>query len=236
MIRAAIVEDEDTNADILLKHMNRFSDEKGEQIICTRFRNGMDFISDYSFSFDIVFMDIKMPLMDGMTAAKKLRSIDQDVTLIFITNLKQYAIHGYEVNALDYVVKPLTYYDFEMKFTKALSYIHNHQNNSTFIDIADGKRKIILAKLYYIEVQGRKLFFHTEDGCFETRGQLSILEDHLHNNNFIRCDNSYLINLRHVIEIHKNDLLVGNDVIPISRRRKAEVLSKIAEYLSGGIK
>lgn len=235
MIRIAIVEDEDFHADILVKYINRYSTQTGERIICTRFHNGMDFISDYSFSFDIIFMDIKMPHIDGITSAKKLREIDRDVALVFVTNLKQYAIHGYEVNALDYIVKPLSYYDFEMKFVKALNYVREHQNSSTFIDLEDGKKKILLTKLHYVEVQGRKLFFHTEEGCFETRGQLSTLEEQLRDKSFIRCDNSYLVNLHHVMEIHKNDLLVGDDTIPISRRKKAEVMQKIAEYLSGGI-
>lgn len=235
MIRLAIVEDEDSNAEILSGHIQRYAAQTGEKIISTRFSNGVDFISDYSFSFDIIFMDIKMPYMDGMTAAKKLREIDPEVALIFVTNLKQYAIHGYEVNALDYIVKPFSYYDFEMKFVKALRYVNEHQSTSTFIDIEDGKKKILLSKLYYIEVRGRKLYFHTEEGCFETRGQLSALEEQLREKRFIRCDNSYLINLRHVMEIHKNDLLVGEDLIPVSRRKKAEVMVKIAEYLSGGI-
>ncbi len=235
MIRIAMVEDEDASAEILSKHIDRYSAQSGERILCTRFHNGIDFISDYSFSFDIIFMDIKMPMMDGMTTAKKLRQIDRNVILIFVTNLKQYAIHGYEVNALDYVVKPLAYYDFEMKFIKALNYMREHQNASTLIDIEDGKKKIMLEKLYYIKVQGRKLFFYTEEGCFETHGQLNVLEEQLRDKSFIRCDNSYLVNLRHVNEIHKNDLLVGNDVVPISRRKKSEVMEKIAEYLSGGV-
>ncbi len=235
MVRVALVEDEDANVHELMRHIDHFSAQTGEKIVCTRFKDGLDFISDYSFSFDIVFMDIRMPHLDGMAAARKLRAMDPNVALIFVTNLKQYAILGYEVNALDYVVKPLTYYDFEMKFTKALHYVREHQDSSTFIDLEDGKKKLLLSQIFFIEVQGRKLFFHTEEGCFETRGQLSVLEAQLQDQHFIRCDNSYLINLRHVMEIHKNDLLVGNEKVPISRRKKAEVMTKIAEYLSGGI-
>ena len=61
-----------------------------------------------------------MPYIDGMKTSRKLREVDQNVALIFITNLMQYAIKGYEVNALDFMLKPVKYYDFEMKMNKAI--------------------------------------------------------------------------------------------------------------------
>lgn len=235
MYRIAIVEDDQANTDILIKHIAKYSAKTGDHFAWTCFQNGMDFISDYSFSFDIVFMDIKMPFMDGLTAAHKLREIDKEVALIFVTNLKQYAIRGYEVNALDYMVKPVDYYDFEMKFIKTIHYVQEHDRTCTFIDLEDGKKKIMLANLHYVEIRNRFLYYHTDEGCFQSRGQLNNVEEQLKDKHFIRCDYSYLVNLRHVMEIHKDHLVVGMDVVPISRRRKAEVLLELAKYLGGGI-
>jgi DNA-binding LytR/AlgR family response regulator len=157
------------------------------------------------------------------------------VALIFITNLRQYAIKGYEVNALDYIVKPLGYYDFEMKFIKAIEFAKMYQNATIAVKIEDKTKIIILKELYFIEIYNHKLVYHTEKGRYETNGQLSKAEESLRGSNFTRCSNSYLVNLQHVMEIHNEHIVVGQTKVPVSRRRKKEFMKEFTNYIGRGV-
>ncbi|MBR1813100.1 MAG: response regulator transcription factor [Lachnospiraceae bacterium] len=123
MIRIAVVEDEKEYSDQLFSYLERFRKETHQAVSAELFCDGMSFLDEYKGDFDIVFMDIAMPHMNGLEAAKKLRQVDGIVCLIFITTLAQYAIRGYEVDALDFLVKPVTYELFRLKLEKALFYL-----------------------------------------------------------------------------------------------------------------
>jgi len=235
MIRIAIVEDEEQSVKGLKKFLEQYSQKTGILFSSVWFKDGFQFISDYEPNFDIVFMDIKMPHIDGMETSKRLRKLDPNVVLIFITNLMQYAIKGYEVNALDFMVKPVKYFDFEIKLNKAIEYVNKHLEYGVTIDIDDMKKKLRISEIYYIEVLNHKLIFHTERGNYETYGQLKKMEEELKNKNFSKCNNAYLVNLRHVTEIHPNHIMVGKDVVPVSRRKKKEFMAQLTNYMGGGL-
>ena len=120
MIKIAVVEDELEMSNILVNFINKFFEENELDVKVTVFNNALKFLDAYNFNFDLIFMDINMPSLDGINASKKLREIDSEVMLIFVTSLAQYAIKGYEVNAFDFIVKPITYYNFALKLTRAL--------------------------------------------------------------------------------------------------------------------
>lgn len=235
MIKIAIVEDEEKSVLILQKHIERFSKKTGYQFSNLWFRNGLNFIDDYKPNYDIVFMDIKMPHLDGMEVSKKLRELDKNVALIFITNMMQYAIKGYEVNALDFMLKPVKYYDFEMKLNKAIEYVKKHKNDTIVIDMGDITKVVQVSDILYIEVMNHKLIYHTEDGEYETYGQLKKIESDLRSKNFSRCNNCYLVNLRHIKEVYPSYLVVGKHEIQISRRRKKTLMEELTNYLGSGI-
>ena len=119
-MRLAIVEDEKNFANNILGYLQRFQKETGYQIETVWFQDGCDIAEEYKSDFDIILMDIQMRFMDGMTAARKIREADKGVIIIFITNMAQYAIQGYEVDALDYVLKPIAYFAFSQKLSRAI--------------------------------------------------------------------------------------------------------------------
>ena len=110
MIKIALVDNDNQFAGQMKSFVDRFVEETKIECLLTRFSTGVDFISDYNPIFDLVFLDIEMPLMDGMETAKRLRRVDQNLPIIFVTNMLQMAIRGYEVSALDFIVKPLNYF------------------------------------------------------------------------------------------------------------------------------
>ena len=112
MIRIAIVEDDELYIDQLRQYLKDFQEEIDEIFEVKIYRDGDGITSDYKAQYDLILMDIQMRFVDGMTAAEEIRKMDSEVIIIFITNMAQYAIRGYEVGALDYILKPVTYFAF----------------------------------------------------------------------------------------------------------------------------
>ena len=136
MIRIAIVEDEPDFQQQLQNYLIRYGTEKKCRFRISTFCDAASFLADYRRDYDLVFMDIKMPGIHGMEAARQLRRLDQQVALIFVTTLVQYAIAGYEVGALYYLLKPLHYHEFVLKLTSALKRI----SRSDVIIIRSGQK------------------------------------------------------------------------------------------------
>lgn len=235
MIRVAIVEDEKDCMEVLKDYLRKYSAKTGTKFSIDWFANGVNFIGNYEPVYDVIYMDILMPHLDGMEAAKKLRQYDGKAALIFVTNMAQYAVKGYEVDALDFIVKPVKYYDFEMKLQKALNYIEKQRSQALLIDLGDVKRRISLFEIYYIEIVDHTLIIHTTQGAFNTRGRLKRMAEELKEHNFEVCHQSYLVNLRHVLEIHPDHIIVGQDQVPMSRRCKKPFLKRLTNYLGGGL-
>ena len=101
----------------------------------------MDFLEAYRPDFDLVFLDIELPLLNGIETARRLRELDSVVALVFITNMEQYAVNGYEVDALDFVVKPINYYRFSSMMRKALRIIARKEEKALPYPKANGIRQ-----------------------------------------------------------------------------------------------
>lgn len=123
MVRIAVVEDDNSFVAELTEYLKSYQQRYEEKLEITLYRDGDEITSSYKAQFDIILMDIQMKFVDGMTAAKEIREMDSEVIIIFITNASQYAIRGYEVGALDYILKPVSYFVFSQKLTRAVERI-----------------------------------------------------------------------------------------------------------------
>ena len=151
MIKVAIIEDNDQDAESLINEITRYSKENKIDINYQRFSNPILFLDKYEPNFDVVFFDIMMPLMNGIEASKKLRKLDEEIIIIFLTSLAQFAIEGYSVQALDYIIKPLNYYDFAMKFSRILPRIKKKEVESLIIKTKQGNQVININDIIYID-------------------------------------------------------------------------------------
>lgn len=233
-IRAAMVEDDPQHTNLWQDFLSRYGQEKGLEITAEQFSNGMDFVSDYTPKYDMIFMDIEMPYMNGMDCAFKLRELDPDVILVFVTSMVQYAVKGYEVGAVGYMVKPLRYFPFSVLMDKVMGMLSARETLDVYINSGSHVKRISSRDLYYIEVRDHYLIFHTTEGDFTQNGKMKDIEAQLDRVDFFRCSNCYLVNLRHVKEISDNDITVGKDTIQISRRRKKEFMEAINAYFKKG--
>ena len=120
MIRIATVEDDVRDRVALKNHLHRYEKENNQKFSIVEFQDGEDIITNYAAEYDLILMDIEMTFLNGMKAAEKIRELDTDVVIVFITNAPQYAIQGYKVNALDYMLKPISYFSFSETMSRAL--------------------------------------------------------------------------------------------------------------------
>ena len=169
MLRIATVEDDAHDLEALRTHLNRYEKENGLKFLITEFQDGEDIVTEYSADYDLILMDIEMAFLNGMKAAEKIRELDKDVVIIFITNMPQYAIQGYKVNALDYMLKPISYFSFSESMGRALHRVKVQEKEFITIALKGGKKKLDIGQICYVEVQDHLLIYHTTEGNFVTK-------------------------------------------------------------------
>lgn len=233
MFRIAIVDDEKEQRELLRAHLQRYEAEYHEEFQLFFFPDAVSFLKDRQTDYDIIFMDIQMPGPDGMTISRKLRARNQTVILIFITNMVQFAVEGYAVDAMDFIVKPVSYYRMASSLTKAKKRLRQERGVRLTIRAKEGVYCVDSSKVHYIEMVMHHTVFHTEEGTFDSTGSLKKLEEQLEGQDFARCNNGYLVNLRYVRAVEGTDVLVGEDRLCISRTRRKAFLQQLSEYFGG---
>ena len=164
MIRLALVEDDGNYRSQLKEYIACYAQSSGERFTVQEFEDGDEIALGYKAEYDIILMDIEMKFMDGMMAAEEIRKVDTEVIIIFITNSPQYAIKGYAVDALDYVIKPVSYFAFSQRLARAIERLQHRSRHFLQVNTREGTHKLDIKQLYYIESQGHDLFFHTSEG------------------------------------------------------------------------
>lgn len=234
MRNIAIVEDDDSDAALLERYIGDFGKENAAEFQVHRFHDPVEFFESYKPIYSVVFMDVEMPRQDGVSASRQLREIDKNVSLIFITNLIQYAQKGYEVDAVAYLVKPVQYYDFSLVFRKAIDIYVSLERREFTIKTANGVARISTDRLIYVEVAKHRLYYHLVDDVLEVTGALNKVEDELRQFGFLRCNQCYLVNPRFITSIKGYDLQVGGATLLISRPRKNAFMEELAKWYAGG--
>lgn len=235
MIRIAVVEDDASYAAKMAEYLERYQAEQSLKFQLTFFTDGMDIVKNYRHNWDIIFLDIEMPLLDGMSAAKHIRKFDNVVQIIFITNMAQYALQGYEVNALDYVLKPLSYYSFALKMQKALRLLQPQAEKSLILTRDGSLERVMAAEIFYIEVYNHQLRYFTKLGEFSATGSKSLkeLESELRDAHFVRCNSCYLVNLQHIKSVREGYAYVNDTPLKISRNRNKEFMQALFLFFQG---
>ncbi len=233
MYRIAIVEDEKEFREQLQEYLKQYEKENSVSFQISVFEDGEDIVKDYHGGYDMILLDIEMPKMNGMDAAEKIREQDEDVVLMFITNMAQYAIRGYSVGALDFVMKPITYYTFALKMTRALKRVQRKSQAPIVLHLSEGIKSLEVKQIYYVEVQNRMLHYYTDEGEIVVRGTLQSVEEMLKPYAFAKCNHWYIVNLMHVKEVNKNTAIVGPHQIEISRRNRTGFLKALTEHMGG---
>lgn len=234
MIRIAVVEDDENYIATIKAYIARYMKEKGETISIDIFRDGKQIVFDYQPVYDILLMDIEMPGMDGISAAEKIRESDRDVIIIFITNMAQYAIKGYQVRARAYILKPVNYYSFALELQEAISALSRKTDDALLLMGEEGLQKVSVGDIYYLESQQHYMIVHTKTETIKIRETMKNMEKRLEKSYFQRCNVSYLVNLAHVSAINGDMAVVGEERVPVSRQKRKTFVAALTNYIGGG--
>lgn len=235
MWNVAVVEDDENDFNSINDFLLRYAKEKNNIITIKRYKTADSFLFEYQKVFDIIFMDIMMPGTNGMDSARKLREIDQDTILIFVTTISRMAIQGYEVGALDFILKPLEYPSFFMKLDRAFTKIKKEDEKSLCLKTKEGLFVFKENELLYVEVINHRLIYHFADKDVEIYGSLKNAQNELNKQHFYKTNNCYLVNMSHISGIDGYDLILDNKAtLSVSHPKRAEFLKSYHEYILGG--
>ena len=221
---------------LLADYLARYSEENNVPFEVTYFEDGGAIIGEYKPVYDIILMDIQMTHVDGMTAAHAIREVDQEVVLVFITSAAQFAIHGYQVGALSYLMKPLPWFAFSQELSRCLEAVSKRRGASVLLQSGTSTHRIDVADIVYVESIKHRLDVHTVSDTYSITSSLKAMVEQLAGHDFFRSNSCYLVNLAHVRGVADQEcLMTGGDSLRISRPRKKAFMTALASF-AGGIR
>jgi DNA-binding LytR/AlgR family response regulator len=231
-----MVEDNDQAASALSAHLEHFGAERGVRFLVTRLSTAFDLSS--ASAVDLIFMDIDLPGINGMEAAQLLREENASTPLIFVTNLAQYAVRGYQVDALDFMVKPVSYGDFAMRMERALRVMEKNAAHTMVLPTANGTRIVNVNDITHVELVKHDLLYHVVgfDQPLRRRGSISGAREELPQGLFITVSQGCFANMAHVTAVLGDSIRLDDGTqLFFSRSRKKPSLETLARYFGGTI-
>lgn len=235
MLNIIILEDQAEQADRLSHMLKKYAEShEGFAYNLKLYDRSIPFLTEYKCDADLLFLDIQIPDMLGMEAAKRIRQMDNRVMIIFVTMLTQYAIEGYSVGAFDYVLKPVRFEEFSSKMDRVCRMLA-HQSTSMTLEVRTKEeiRRINVDDITFIEVSNHDVLIHTDSEIIRQWGNLKTYEEKLAPAHFVRCNVSFLVNLKYVRPVNGNTVMVHGHNLPISSSKRKEFLMALAQYKGG---
>lgn len=230
-LKAIIIEDEESHRAIL----EAYCQKSEEVILMGSYASIVDWSENNpSKEIDLIFMDIGMPEISGIDY---LRSHTIQPQVIFITLNQSHAVEAFEYDVTDYIIKPYTYSRFLKAIEKAQRVKKNkaHQkeestnsNDAIFLNVNSRLVQVNASDIIYLEADGNFVKVHLKDQSSKTaKASMSKLSDALSKEEFVRCHRKFVVRLESISEILNNDLIINNQIIPMSRMYKKNVLERL---------
>ncbi|WP_137657951.1 LytR/AlgR family response regulator transcription factor [Bifidobacterium moukalabense] len=227
MTMLAIVDDDASARARLAGFARCYMQENAEPLEIREYSSAVDLLHHYKPQYDIIFLDIEMSEVDGIRAAHIIRETDPTTILIFVTNMAQLAIKGYEVEALDFIVKPIDYGSFAMVMHRASQRVERRRGQTLSLTARGTTQIVAFDRIGYVEVRNHYITYHTTEGDITVKGTLAQAEEALRQGNFMRCNRWYLINIDNVTGIDGNRVTVGDWTVEVSRSKKQEIMRAV---------
>ena len=234
MLLIAIVDDDPRDAGLLREYVERYCQKKDLAVMIHVFQDGLELIRSNE-NHDIVFLDIQMDKLDGLETARFIRKIGKESILIFVTNMAQFAIKGYEVDALDFILKPAAMESIVYVLDKAMRRLDATASALFSLKTSEGVIGLSANDITYVEVFDHNLVYHTTRGDYTVRGKLGDVSAKLNPERFVMCNRSFIVNLRHVSNVTADYLLIGDTRISVSKSHRKELLKRFSSYLGDSL-
>ena len=237
LYKIAICDDELSQIKIISDYLTRFSIKTDIEFHVERFSSGNDLLKKYyneKSPFDIIFIDMEMPEQNGIETAKKIRSLpDRNVLIAFITSYPQYMQDSFDVQASQYLTKPVSYELFEEKLDKMLLYIGELETNITVISQKSGELILHLDDIVCIESdKTANLVITTNKENIAVNGRLKDFESELSDKYFINIHRSCLANMKYIKKFNADSLEFSTGkTVPVSRRKLSEIKDAFSKYM-----
>lgn len=236
MFQIGIVDDDDRSIEVVLRHLRRYQDEHGTEFTVRPFTDGRDLVRGYRSDLDLLFLDVEMPTVGGFEVAHRVRELDERVVIVFVTRMGQLAIRGYEVDALSYLVKPVAYSTFALALTRCLRRVRRSVDAHLMVPSARGTARVDTADVVYVASDKHRITVHAVDAQYTFTGTLKAVEARLGDAGFFRTSSSFLVNLRHVVAVHRSGCVVlGGHEVPVSRARRRDFLAAVTDHIGARV-
>ena len=219
MLSIAVCDDEVIECCNMAKRIKDILEDMKIPCIIRQFQSGRELLQALE-SFDIVFLDIIMQDLDGMKTAQTFREKAFDKIIIFISSSREYVFDAYDVEAFQYLLKPVDNRKLKKVLQKAVLKTEKHSQEFIIVSRERQKKKLFLDDIYYFEIKGRVVDVHGTESIFTYYEQIGELENKLRDKGFFRCHKSYLINLKYVDVYNRQEVTLENgEAIAIAKRR-----------------
>ncbi|MCG2798995.1 MAG: LytTR family DNA-binding domain-containing protein [Cellulomonas sp.] len=235
VVRLGVVDDQPASRELVVEHLERYGREHDDVTFEVRtYTDGAELVERYRSDLDLLLLDVQMPQMDGLEAARRVRVLDADVVIVFLTNMAQYAVKGYEVDALGYLVKPVPYFAFAAELKRAVDRVRRTRGESLVLPVPGGVARVAVADILYVESIKHRIVVHSYQGDHALTGTLKAFEEALDGKGFFRSNSGYLVNLRHVTAVGPSSCtLAGRDELQVSRPRRKAFLAALTDHVGG---
>lgn len=234
-MKIVMVEDDLAAIGQLKEYLKRYTEEMDTDFEVAHYTDAEEYLSRHEKECpSIAFFDIDLPTVNGIEAARKLRERDAAVVIVFVTKMVQYAQAGYAVNALDFLVKPVSYAEFKMKMQRAVNVAKANEVKTMHVPDGNGFFRIPSDKIVFVEVSGHRLRYQLVDGVVEGRGSLTDVEEKLAGHGFLRCNSCYIVNSKFVDRVQGYDLHINGYKLKISHPRRKTFMKQLMDIYAGG--
>lgn len=230
MLLVSIIDPSKEDVTRLSTLIERYFRRSGTAYVQRVYQSGMEFVRSAENS-DIVFLETNLEKLDGLETARIIRKLGNEAQLIFIARGAEMAIHGYSVDALDYLLKPVEPADVERALDKAVRRLSSRSCAYLALKLPNGTASISTNDITYVEVFDHNLVYHTTGGDYTVRGRLGDVYEQLDHDYFLACNRSFIVNLRYVTEICTDHVILNGTKISVSKSHRKEIQSRFSAFM-----